>query len=138
MTPRDNDDQFTGDESSFDANAQSETQGDVGAISPFPARDEEIEDPDYLPSEDLVEHEPADPEYVAAEVAHERKIRWVVLAVIAGLIAFSMGATLLATLLSSDDTEAQIAGDIAKLSIPTLLTLLGAAVAWAYRRNNND
>ncbi|MHA0290200.1 hypothetical protein ACXYX3_27670 (plasmid) [Mycobacterium sp. C3-094] len=127
MAPRDSDDQST-DNGNFSEDGPPIDPEDASFVS------------QQAPSDDLVEHEEADPGYVvAAEVAaHERKIRWVVLAVIAGLIAFSIGATLLATLLSSDDTEAQIAGDIGKLSIPTLLTLLGAAVAWAYRRNNND
>lgn len=89
--------------------------------------------------EEIVEHENANTNAVGTDIEreHQQKIRRWTLVLIGSLIAFCVAATLLVTALSSNDTEAQVAGDVAKLTVPTLLTLLGATVAWAYRRNGD-
>ena len=89
---------------------------------------------------EIVEDEDAAPATFRGDLIkmkHEQKIRRWTLVIVAALIAFSIGATLLAADLASSDAKAQVAGDIAKLSVPTLLALLGGAVAWAYRRNGD-
>lgn len=86
-------------------------------------------------AEDLIENEEADPTDVVAatDPKHEQKFRWWALGVIAGLCVFFALATLLVAALASGEAAGQIASDMAKTAIPTLLTLLGTAVAWAFK-----
>lgn len=82
------------------------------------------------------EHELAQDRVVETEIlaeVHQRRFRWVALVAIAGLCVFFAVATLTASLLASTDAQIQVASDIAKTAIPTLLTLLGTAVAWAFK-----
>ncbi|MEC4845691.1 hypothetical protein R2325_03290 [Mycobacteroides chelonae] len=84
----------------------------------------------------LSEHELAQDRVVETEIlaeVHQRRFRWVALVAIAGLCVFFAVATLTASLLASTDAQVQVASDIAKTAIPTLLTLLGTAVAWAFK-----
>jgi hypothetical protein len=79
--------------------------------------------------------EPANPpeKLAATEHEHQRKFRWWALIIIAALCAFFGVATLLVGALASKDESIRMASDVAKTSIPTLLTLLGTAVAWAFK-----
>lgn len=90
---------------------------------------------DADPADDFIEDEEADPTDVVAatDPKHEQKFRWWALGVIAGLCIFFALATLLVGTLTTKDAAAQIASDMAKTAIPTLLTLLGTAVAWAFK-----
>ena len=92
-------------------------------------------DPTAVPVKAITEYEPsAPPEKLAdTEHKHEQKFRWWALGVIAALCVFFGLATLLVASLASGDAAIQVASDIAKFSIPTLLTLLGTAVAWAFK-----
>ncbi|KKE99407.1 hypothetical protein [Mycolicibacterium obuense] len=86
-------------------------------------------------SHDFIEDEEADPADIVAatDPKHEQKFRWWALGVIAGLCIFFALATLLVGTLTTKEAAAQIASDMAKTAIPTLLTLLGTAVAWAFK-----
>lgn len=84
---------------------------------------------------EITENESAAPPEKLAKTEHEhqQKFRWWALGVIASLCVFFGLATLLFANLASDPAEVQVASDIAKTSIPALLTLLGTAVAWAFK-----
>lgn len=87
------------------------------------------------PGGDFTEDERADPDGVIAGTnrEHQQKFRWWALGVIAGLCVFFALATLLFATLASGEAATQVASDMAKTAIPTLLTLLGTAVAWAFK-----
>lgn len=81
----------------------------------------------------------APPEPLAGtEREHQRKFRWWALIVISTLCVFFGLATLLVGALASQQESIQMAGDVAKTSIPTLLTLLGTAVAWAFKSEKDE
>ncbi|OKH65368.1 hypothetical protein EB72_06935 [Mycobacterium sp. SWH-M1] len=90
---------------------------------------------DVEAADDLVELIPADPTDVVAATKrqHVQKFRWWALGVIAGLCVFFALATLLVGALASGEAAGRISSDMAKTAIPTLLTLLGTAVAWAFK-----
>jgi hypothetical protein len=94
-------------------------------------------DPGFFPHivTGFTEHEKAGPpeKFADTEREHQRKFRWWALGIIAALCVFFSITTLLFANLASDPAEIQVASDMAKTSIPTLLTLLGAAVAWAFK-----
>lgn len=99
----------------------------------------EIEETD--PSQNFfVENEEADPTGVVAATKrkHEQKFRWWALGVIAGLCVFFALSTLLVAALASGEAAGQVASDTAKTAIPTLLTLLGTAVAWAFKSEKDS
>lgn len=83
----------------------------------------------------FVSNEPAAPPENLAKTEHEhqQQFRWWALGIIAALCVFFGLATLFFANFASSPDEVQVASDIAKTSIPTLLTLLGTAVAWAFK-----
>lgn len=101
---------------------------------PAPVEDVTDDDADH-PVDDLVEDEEADPAGVVVDTdpKHEQKFRWWALGVIAGLCVFFALSTLLVAALATGEAAGQVASDMAKTAIPTLLTLLGTAVAWAFK-----
>ncbi|QZH69597.1 hypothetical protein [Mycolicibacterium farcinogenes] len=63
----------------------------------------------------------------------KHRFRWWALGIIATLCLLTGTGTLLTAALSTHDGATQVASDIAKTAIPTLLTLLGTATAWAFK-----
>ncbi|OBB18028.1 hypothetical protein A5761_08915 [Mycolicibacterium setense] len=63
----------------------------------------------------------------------KHRFRWWALGIIAVLFVLTGTGTLLTAALSTHDGATQVASDIAKTAIPTLLTLLGTATAWAFK-----
>lgn len=63
----------------------------------------------------------------------KHRFRWWALGTIAVLFVLTGIGTLLTAALSTHDGATQVASDIAKTAIPTLLTLLGTATAWAFK-----
>ncbi|MBB3753618.1 hypothetical protein FHT44_006140 [Mycolicibacterium sp. BK634] len=86
-------------------------------------------DPFFTADEDA-----APPQQIAGtEREHQKKFRWWALGVIAALCVFFGLTTLLFAAHAPNKDAIQVASDMAKTSIPTLLTLLGTAVAWAFK-----
>lgn len=63
----------------------------------------------------------------------KHRFRWWALGTITVLVVLTGTGTLLTAALSTHDGATQVASDIAKTAIPTLLTLLGTATAWAFK-----
>ena len=122
-----------------DAAQESQSTGQEEHLDHVTAEDKANADPadDFTagPADDFIEDEEADPADVVAatDPKHEQKFRWWALGVIAGLCIFFALSTLLIGALATREAAAQIASDMAKTAIPTLLTLLGTAVAWAFK-----